>query len=87
MRQFVFALALVPSLAAPVMAHDICRQLTIERHAILKDAGYCFTSPWAIAYFGNAGCRYAGDEVPLTVRARKVLASIMAREEAYGCRW
>lgn len=87
MRQLLVgtALACLMLAPAPAMADATCRQLTIERHAIMKDAGFCFKSAWAIDYFGNAGCRYDGDVVPLTPRARRALDAILAQEEAHGC--
>src|SRR6266571_3665323 len=48
----------------PARAQGSCEQLWVERNTIFKARGYCFKTPRAISYFGNAGCLY-DDEAAL----------------------
>jgi hypothetical protein len=72
--------------ATPAMARALCQSLWVERTAIYKDAGLCFKTERAIAYFGNAGCRYDDEaDVPLRPRAVARLAELIAQERANRC--
>ena len=53
---------------------------------ILVRFGYCFQTPRAIRYFGNAGCRYDNENsVPLSASVRHRIAEIVAQEHRQGC--
>ncbi len=72
--------ALAPSYAAT------CQALWVERNTYYKGGGYCFKTPRAIAYFGNAGCRYDNENsVPLSRAVRERIAEIVAQERIQGC--
>ncbi len=72
--------ALAPSYAAT------CEALWVERNTYYKAGGYCFKTPRAIAYFGNAGCRYDNENaVPLSATVRQRIAEIVAQERVQGC--
>ena len=93
MRPLIFSLAAV--LAATVTVElspkaraqaDTCDSLWVARNAIYKAKGFCFKTPRAINYFGNAGCRFDDEgAVPLTSADQAAIASIQARERALGC--
>ncbi len=71
--------------AAPALAQS-CEALWIERNSIYKRAGYCFKTPRAISYFGNAGCRYDVEAaLPLSRGQRARIAQIVRAERALGC--
>jgi hypothetical protein len=58
----------------------------VMRNQIFKNRGYCFNTPGAIAYFGNASCLYKSqDAVPLGESERGVILRIVSREKALGC--
>jgi hypothetical protein len=64
-----------------------CEQLWILRNSIFKDAGYCFKTPRAINWFGNAGCRHdslAG--LPLNDFKRHNIGVLQAAERRRGCK-
>jgi len=72
--------------AGAAMAQSTCNQLWVERNSYYKAAGYCFTTQRAIAYFGNAGCRFTNqNSVPLSAATRKRIAQIVAQERSLGC--
>ncbi len=51
-----------------------------------KAAGYCFQTPRAIRYFGNAGCRFDNEgAVPLSRATRDRIAQIVRAERNLGC--
>jgi hypothetical protein len=63
-----------------------CQELWVARNSIYKHAGYCFSTARAIAYFGNAGCRYDNqNDVPLSQAARRRIDNIVAQERYQGC--
>jgi hypothetical protein len=63
-----------------------CQQLWVERNSYYKDAGYCFKTRRAIAFFGNAGCSYDDEaSVPLPRGIRERIAEITATERSRGC--
>lgn len=63
-----------------------CESLWVERNTIYKEAGYCFKTPRAIAYFGNAGCTYDSEAaVPLTPYQRARIDEIVRIERRWGC--
>jgi hypothetical protein len=63
-----------------------CQSLWVERNSYYKAAGYCFHTPRAIRYFGNAGCRFDQESaVPLSRATRNRIAQIMRVEERLGC--
>ena len=82
------ALVVTSTLLAVSLARaQSCEDLWVERNAIYKQAGYCFKTRRAIAYFGNSGCSYDTEEsVPLSSRQRARIARITAEERAQGCR-
>jgi YARHG domain len=86
---FVAALAAMVTAELPTPANaqgDTCDSLWVARNAIYKAKGYCFKTPRAINYFGNAGCRFDDEAaVPLTPSDQAAIASIQARERALGC--
>ena len=72
--------------AAPPASAQSCQQLWVERNSYYKRAGYCFKTARAIAYFGNAGCRYDDEAaVPLAGWERRRVAEIRRMERIYGC--
>jgi hypothetical protein len=72
--------ALAPSYAAT------CQALWVERNTYYKGGGYCFKTQRAIAYFGNAGCRFDNENaVPLSAAVRRRIAELVAQERAQGC--
>jgi hypothetical protein len=91
MRLLSAALTLLLSAFALVAAvspssAQTCQALWVERNSYYKAAGYCFKTPRAIAYFGNAGCRYDNEAaVPLSRGARARIAQIVRAEQRLGC--
>jgi YARHG domain len=91
MRPMIFALAVFAAtgVGSPTQANaqaDTCDSLWVARNSIYKAKGYCFKTPRAINYFGNAGCRFDDEgAVPLTSADQAAIASIQARERALGC--
>jgi hypothetical protein len=87
-RSFLFAAIVAPSVlatASPVLAQS-CQQLWVERNSFYKQGGYCFKTPRAISYFGNAGCLYDVEgRVPLSRYARARVAEISRVERRLGC--
>ena len=70
---------------APTYAAS-CQDLWVERNTYYKGGGYCFKTPRAISYFGNAGCRYDNENaVPLSGAVRQRIAQIVAQERIQGC--
>lgn len=66
---------------------DVCDDLSYQRNAIYKAAGYCFKTAAQIRIFGNAGCMYDDQaDVPLSARDRAAVAGIVRQERDYGCR-
>ena len=71
---------LAPSYAAT------CQALWMERNTYYRRGAYCFKTPRAISYFGNAGCRYDDENsVPLPAAVRQRIAEIVAQEHIQGC--
>jgi hypothetical protein len=63
-----------------------CDDFWVARNSIYKARGYCFKTPRAINYFGNAGCIYQNEnDVPLTQADRAQIAQIQTQERAMGC--
>jgi hypothetical protein len=91
MRLLSLALTLLLSAFALVAAvspssAQSCQALWVERNSYYKAAGYCFKTARAIAYFGNAGCRYDNEAaVPLSRGARARIAQIVRMEQRMGC--
>jgi hypothetical protein len=55
----VAAAALASALAlgaSSARAQGSCQSLWVERNSYYKQAGYCFRTQRAVAYFGNGGC-------------------------------
>lgn len=72
--------------AVSVASAQSCQDLWVERNSYYKDAGYCFKTRRAIAYFGNRGCMYdieASVPLPRGIRAR--IAEIAWLERRNGC--
>ena len=74
-------------IAATSTAHaQSCQALWVERNSYYKEAGYCFKTERAIAYFGNGGCMYYNEaSVPLSRFARARIAAITQAERSLGC--
>ena len=71
---------------ASVVQAQSCQSLWVERNSYYKSAGYCFRTPRAIAYFGNAGCRFTDEaRMPLTRAMRHRIAEIVRLERRLGC--
>jgi YARHG domain-containing protein len=91
MRLLATALSMMIMAAAllaviPPAHAQSCQQLWVERNSYYKARGYCFKTPRAIAYFGNAGC-YIHDEsrVPFTQWERNRIDQIVRLERRFGC--
>jgi len=83
------AVALAGTLAATSYASaQSCQDLWIERNSYYKQAGYCFKTDAAIAYFGNQGC-YINNEaaVRLSRYARNRIDEIVRLERRMGCNY
>jgi hypothetical protein len=79
-------LAGTTGLSASSASAQSCQQLWVERNSYYKDAGYCFKTRRAIAFFGNAGCAYDDEgSVPLPRGIRARIADITATERSRGC--
>ena len=82
---FASALFGVLSGTAPARA-DICDDLWVQRNSIYKAYGYCFKTPKAIGYFGNAGCQYDNEgAIPLSHADRSLVLAIKHKEKNLGC--
>ena len=78
----------IAGFAATASAQQGCQALWVERNSYYKDAGYCFKTRRAIAYFGNQGCIYYDEaSVPLPPSIRARIADISSLERRYGCSW
>ncbi len=65
---------------------DTCFDLWVARNSIYKAYGYCFKTPKAIAYFGNAGCTYDNEgDIPMSRADRNRVLAIKKQERALGC--
>jgi YARHG domain len=81
----LLAAATLASMALPAQAQT-CQSLWVERNSYYKAAGYCFRTPRAIRYFGNAGCRFDSESaVPLSQATRNRIAQITRAERSLGC--
>jgi hypothetical protein len=70
---------------APARA-DECFDLWVQRNSIYKAYGYCFKTPKAIDYFGNAGCQYDYEgDIPFSHADKARVLDIKKRERALGC--
>jgi hypothetical protein len=81
-------LVLVQSAAAGDVQGDAydCQELWVMRNQIYKDAGYCFTTPRAVTYFGIGGCQYTTEAgVPLSNMERSTIDAIRASEARQSC--
>ena len=78
------ALLAFATLGAPVARAQDCQSLWVERNTYYKQAGYCFRTPRAIAYFGNEGC-YRNSEPPFPPNIRARIQRLLALERAMGC--
>lgn len=86
------AAATLSATTLPASAGDVqgdaydCQELWVMRNQIYKDAGYCFTSPRAITYFGNGGCLYhSQSEVPLSDQQRQTIKMIKKSSARQSC--
>ena len=85
MKPTIFTCAAVLLSAAPALGS--CGELSYQRNAIYKRAGYCFKTTEQIRNFGNAGCQYDNQaDVPLSARERAEIGSILREERLEGCR-
>jgi hypothetical protein len=74
------------TISASVARAQSCQDLWAERNGYYKDAGYCFKTGRAIAYFGNAGCLYDVEgAVPLPRHIRSRIEEIKWLERSRGC--
>ena len=63
-----------------------CDALWQQRNAIYKAAGYCFKTPRAVAFFGNAGCKFDDvRDVPLSDRDQQTIAQVSQLESRMSC--
>ena len=63
-----------------------CQAFWVERNSYYKEAGYCFKTARAIAYFGNQGCIYNNEgAVPLSPAVRARIAELTSLERRNGC--
>jgi hypothetical protein len=94
MRLFIFgllvtmgAVAMMPvtKASAQGIGASQCTNLWIWRNSIYKNRAYCFTTPEAIQFFGNQGCRYNASNVPLTAADWAQINSYLAQEKALRC--
>jgi hypothetical protein len=54
--------------------------------SVTRAYGYCFKTPQAINYFGNAGRRYAYEgNIPFSHADKARILAIKKRERALGC--
>ena len=84
----VVATALMVFIMIPASSANAqsCYDLWTERNAYFKEAGYCFKTPRAISYFGNAGCMYDDEtSVPLSRDKRARIAEIKLMEQRRRC--
>ena len=81
------ASASIGVVAASVPARaDVCFDLWVERNSIYKAYGYCFKTPKAISYFGNAGCQYDSEgAIPMSGADKQTVLAIKKREKNLGC--
>lgn len=71
--------------SSDVKSHS-CEDLWVLRNSIYKDAGYCFKSPRAIKWFGNAGCQHDDmDDVPLSATMSGNVDVLQSMESKKGC--
>jgi YARHG domain-containing protein len=82
-----FASALFGVLSATTPARaNVCDDLWVQRNSIYKEYGYCFKTPRAIGYFGNAGCQYDNEgDIPLSRADRSLVLAIKHKEKSLGC--
>ncbi len=82
----VFVALLLIGAADPAAAQATCDDLRYSRHAILKEAGYCFKTAQAIRTFGNAGCQHDEiEDVPLSNHQRQEINEIERAEREKRC--
>jgi hypothetical protein len=63
-----------------------CQQIWVQRNSIFRAHKYCFKTPRAISYFGNAGCIYANqNDVLLSDGERARLVQLVNRERSLSC--
>jgi len=87
-RIFILALCFATAPICELRAQGMseCQELWVIRNSFFKRHGYCFHTPRAIAYFGNASCRYADqDDVPLSGAQTAQIRQVVAREHVLGC--
>jgi hypothetical protein len=80
------ALVVAAALGASTANAQSCHALWVERNSYYKQAGYCFRTARAIAYFGNGGCYILNEaqiRFPPGVWAR--IQQIRRLERAMGC--
>jgi hypothetical protein len=67
-------------------AAQSCQDLWVERNTYYKDAGYCFKTPRAISFFGNAGCSIDNEaQLPLSHDLRVRIGEITRLERRFSC--
>jgi hypothetical protein len=87
-RIFMLALCFATGPIYPLRAQGMseCQELWVIRNSFFKRHGYCFHTPRAIAYFGNAGCLYSDQNaVPLSNSEGAEIRQLVAREHALAC--
>ena len=80
-------LAVAATSGAPTAdAQGSCHSLWVERNSYYKQAGYCFRTERAIAYFGNGGCYiYNEGQIRFSPGVWARILEIRRLEQAMGC--
>lgn len=82
----VAGLLAATALGVPVAGAQDCHALWVERNTYFKQAGYCFRSERAIAYFGNEGCYITNEaQIRFAPHIRRRIDDIRRVERALGC--
>ena len=80
------AFAVAAALGASTAYAQSCQSLWIERNSYYKQAGYCFRTQRAIAYFGNGGCYiYNEAQIRFSPGVWARIQEIRGLERAMGC--
>jgi hypothetical protein len=81
------ALAIAAALGvSTARAQGSCQSLWVERNSYYKQAGYCFRTARAIAYFGNGGCYiYNEAQIRFSPGVWARIQEIRRLERAMGC--
>lgn len=87
--RLLFAVSLATAMLGTTLVQcyaATCDQLWVQRNQYYKDAGFCFETQKAIAYFGNGGCTIHGqNNVHLSTTAQRAVEQIVEQEKKQGC--